>query len=234
MPYIIEICKAGVTIEIRKYYSSRYQKAGIKRGKRKKPTTEEQWLINYREAARKLTRKINHNFHPGDYHVVLDYAPGYKPGSWEEMKEDIQKFLRLIRREYKKAGITLKYIRVMEKGKKGARHHHLIMNEIPVKIIRKCWEKGRVHINPLDDTGQYRKLAEYFLKYTDQAVKDGELKKRWDSSKNLKEPEIKKKIVSKRYFKDSVKVKKGYYLDKQSMQDYVDGFGNRSFSYTLV
>lgn len=39
MPYIIEVVKAGNTIEVSKYYSSRFNKKGVKRGKRKQLTT---------------------------------------------------------------------------------------------------------------------------------------------------------------------------------------------------
>lgn len=33
MPYIIEVVQAGRTVEVMKYYSSRYGKKGIKRGR---------------------------------------------------------------------------------------------------------------------------------------------------------------------------------------------------------
>lgn len=232
--YILEICKAGNTVEYRKLYTWKVNIPGAKREKRKKPTTEEQWKVNLRNATRKLTRKMNTNFNPGDYHLVLSYEQQYKPQTWEEMYEDVRKFLRDLRKEYKKLGMELKYIRVMERGKKGARHHHIVLNEIPPKILRKCWKKGRIHINPMEESGQYRKLAAYFLKFTDQAVKDGELKKRWDSSKNLKEPEIRRVIVGRKYYRAETKVEKGYYLDKGSVETYVDANGNRQFSYTCI
>lgn len=234
MPYILEICRAGMTIEYRKYYTGRYGIKGIPRRKKHKPTSEEQLRINFREALRKLTRKINHNFRPGDYHLVLSYEKDLRPDTWEDMTKDIQEFLKRLRRACKKEGIVIRYIRVMERGKKGARHHHMVINEIPAKILRKCWKKGRIHINPLDDSGQYRQLAVYLLKFTDEAVRSGELKKRWEPSKGLKDPEITKKIISRRYYRDTVNVKKGYYLDKDSLQEYVDANGNRVFSYTIV
>ena len=49
MPYIIEVVKAGNTIEVSKYYSSRFNKKGVKRGKRKQLTTDEQREVNKRE-----------------------------------------------------------------------------------------------------------------------------------------------------------------------------------------
>ena len=47
MPYIIEVVQAGKTIEVMKYYSSRYGKKGIKRGKRQNLTKEEGLLDGY-------------------------------------------------------------------------------------------------------------------------------------------------------------------------------------------
>ncbi len=73
----------------------------------------------------------------------------------EQMKDDIQKFLRSLRTECKKAGTELKYVHVMEIGEKGARHHHLIINNIDIKVLTKLWKFGRPHIHPLDDSGQY-------------------------------------------------------------------------------
>ena len=35
MPYIIEVVQAGKTIEVMKYYSSRYGKKGIKKSEQK-------------------------------------------------------------------------------------------------------------------------------------------------------------------------------------------------------
>ncbi|NYC04401.1 hypothetical protein BCM20_004407 [Clostridium beijerinckii] len=86
--------------------------------------------------------------------------------------------------------MELKYIHVMEIGQKGARHHHLVINEIPIKILRKCWTKGRIHVTPLNTNGQYKKLANYFIKYS-STTKELQ-RKRYYSSKNLiiPEPEI--------------------------------------------
>lgn len=233
MHYVLEICKMGLVIEYRKYMS--YQrKPGEKRKKKQKLTTEEQWRVNFRNALRKLTRKMNTNFKPGDYHLVLNYEKEYRPETWNDMYEDVRTFLKKLRKEIKKQGMELKYIRVMELGSKGARHHHLVINEIPPKILRKCWPKGRININPLDESGQYRDLASYFLKFTDEAVRKGELKKRWDSSKNLVEPEVIRKPVNRRYFRETTNVPKGYYLDKNSVSSYVDANGNRSFCYSVI
>ena len=57
--------KAGATIEVIKCIPK-----GCRAGERKS-TPEEIAESNMRQAARKLARKINANFKPGDWHVVL-------------------------------------------------------------------------------------------------------------------------------------------------------------------
>jgi hypothetical protein len=71
MPYVERVTKAGNTIEIERYFTSRYKKKGISRGDKVKPTKEEQEKVNTRQAERKLRILINANYGYGDYHLVL-------------------------------------------------------------------------------------------------------------------------------------------------------------------
>ena len=137
MPYVESVTRAGKTIEIERYYTSRYGQRGQTRGERVKPTPEEALRINNRIAEKKLRRLINENYGPGDYHVVLSYAKarGEPHRQKEEMKEDIAKFLRALRKEYRIRGQDLKYIHVPEVGSKGARHHHLVLNKSDPDIV---------------------------------------------------------------------------------------------------
>ena len=41
MPYVERVTKAGNTIEIERYFTSRYKKKGISRGDKVKPTKEQ-------------------------------------------------------------------------------------------------------------------------------------------------------------------------------------------------
>lgn len=229
MPYIERITKAGKTIEVERYFSSRYNKPGVKRGENVKPTRDEQKEINKRIAERKLRILMNANFGYGDYHLVLDYVrrKGEPPRSREEMRRDIAKFLRYARKEYKKLGIAFKYIHVMEIGEKGSRHHHLVVNRIDIQVLQECWYKAyeghnRVKVFPLDDSGNYAKLAAYFIKYTDghRTKEDGALMgKRWNSSKNLARPEPVIRVVRDRgVFRAEPKPLKGYYIVKESIR----------------
>ena len=197
LPYVEKKVIAGRTIEIEKYYTSIFHKKGIEREKKELPTREEQKKINSRQAEKKLRYLINTNFGEGDYHLILTYTKDSRPEAKEEARKNIQVFLRKMRKEYRDRGKEMKYIHVVEVGARGSYHHHLVINEIEVKAITKNWPHGRPKINPLDNTGQYKKLASYLIKYTDRLVgEDGKLQgKRWDPSRNLKKPIIKKRIV---------------------------------------
>ena len=248
MPYVERVTKAGNTIEIERYFTSRYKKKGISRGDKVKPTKEEQEKVNTRQAERKLRILINANYGYGDYHLVLDYIrrKGEPDRTPEQMRQDIDVFLRECRKEYRKAGLEFKYIHVMEIGKKGARHHHLVVNKIDTEILQRCWYKAyeghnRVKVFPLDDSGNYAELASYLIKYTGTHKKgtDGALQgKRWNCSKNLVRPEPEYHIISDReYFKKEPKAIKGYYVDKNSVSMGVHSpeyYGYGYLRYTLV
>lgn len=231
MPYIESVCVAGKTIEVERYFTSRYGRRGQKPEDRVKPSKEEQKTINNRIAEKKLRRIINANYGPGDFHMVLSYAKarGDPPRTPEEMKDDIAKFLRALRKMYKDAGDELKYIHVAETGSHGARHHHLVINTssgIPLGDIQRAWTHGRIHVNPLDDTGNYAKLASYLIKYSCrvQGTPDALQGKRWASSKNLIHPEPQVRIITKRDWFRSKGVKvpakyaKQYVIDKSSIE----------------
>ena len=134
----------------------------------------------------------------------------------------------------------------MEIGDKGARHHHLVINQIDTKILQQCWYKAyeghnRVKVFPLDDSGNYADLAAYLIKYTNKHRKaeDGALQgKRWNSSKNLVRPVPEIRIISDRqWFKAEPRAIKGYYVDKDSISKGVHSpeyYGYGYFRYTLV
>ena len=249
MPYVRRTTVAGKTIEVEYYYTARYNKKGQNRSKKVKATPEQQKKINRRQAERKLRLLMNANFGYGDYHIVLDYIrrPGKPDRTPDEMKKDAQVFLRECRKLYRRQGKEFKYIHVMEIGRKGARHHHLVVNGIEPKILQQAWYKAyeghnRVKIFPLDDSGQYADLAAYFIKYSDAHLRDDKEKRlqgrRWNASRNLIRPQPVYEIVSKRaWFRHEERARKGYYIDKKRTEwrdaspEYA-GYG--FFRYTMV
>lgn len=225
--YIHEICIAGRTIEDCKYYSPYNRPKGMKRTQKEKATSEEQFKVNERQAEKKLRRLINCNFEPGDYHLILTYRVDDRPEDKKMLKNDIREFNKKMRREYRKCGMEYKYIHVYEIGKKGAMHHHLVINKVDPEVIRKNWHKGRVRFFPLDDTGQYSDLANYLIKYSSVMLKDPDRLqgKRWNASRNLKKPKIIKKRVLRNTFRKQPRERKGWYIDKTISFVYNDQEG---------
>lgn len=251
MPYVKRTTKAGKTIEVEYYYTSMYNRKGQSRADKVKPTKEVQKKINNKQAERKLRLLLNANFGYGDYHVILDYirVKGKPDRTKEEMQTDIAKFLRELRKLYKKAGKELKYVHVMEIGSKGARHHHLVINKLDTELLQQAWYKAyeghnRVKVFPLDDTGNYADLASYLLKYTSEhRAKDDEgalMGKRYNCSRNLVRPEPQYEICTTRaYFRvrDNIKAPKGYYIVPDSVQQGIaspEYYGYGWFRYTMV
>ena len=237
MPYIEEICVAGNTIEVSKYYSYRHHTKGERRQTKDEPTSEAQKKVNQREAAKKLRRLMNTNFRDGDLLVRLDFFREQSPDGSNQMQSMMQKFIRKLRAEFKRLGKELKYIYVKEIGRRGGRHVHMVMSKCDTDILRKCWPHGGIHVDPLISNGQYRKIAEYFIKYAAKTEEtEGKLiGKRWYASRNLERPKVKKRIVSAHSFRRQVKNIDGYFLEKDSLHFGIsEETGFEYFSYTLI
>lgn len=239
MPYFKTVIEAGKTIEVHKSYSKRLGDHKSRAGK-ENPTSEEMDKVNQKNAETKLRRLINANFECGDFHLVLTYKKELRPDP-AGAKERIAKFIRTLRKEYKKVGADLKYIHVTEYAAT-AIHHHLIINDIDnknvSKIIRELWEWGNPKFTPLDDSGQYQKLAEYLIKETSKTYKekDGGHLQRYSCSRNLIKPVAKTTIIKKAnaWSKDP-KAIKGYYIDKDSIENGVNMWNGRPFQrYTMI
>lgn len=237
MGYFKTTIIAGATIEIIKSYTKR---VGVKvRGRKAKPTAEEIAKINQANAERTLRLKINANFGADDLFITLTYRPDERPLPMQA-KKNIEKFLRGLRKEFKKVGAELKYINVTEYKKKSI-HHHLLINHIDgknvLKMVRELWPYGRPNVKPLDDTGQYKDLAAYLIKETSATFKanDDGHKQRYSCSRNLIMPVPKIAIINaSRWLEEPVPVK-GYYIDKETVYNGTDPFTGRKYQkYTMV
>lgn len=239
MPYIRTTCRAGLTKEYEFYYSYRFDQKGGSRKKKENRTPEVQRQVNRRMAEKKLTRLMNANFSGEDYYLTLSYRKEERPDR-ETLNRDIRTLLRKMRKRYRKEGLELKYIWTAEKGERGAAHIHIVVNGINniSHIIRDLWEKGWISIKPLDKSGQYRKLAGYFIKYSDKTMKteQGFINKRYCSSRNLHIPEPEKRVIRGRNaYSHKIEVPAGWYVDKESIKEaWHEVTGYMYFSYTLV
>lgn len=238
MAYIERRVYAGKTVEIKRYHTRQQKSKGQPRI-RKEPTTEERKEANLRQCEEKLRWKLNENFSENDLLVTLSYSKenGNKTRTAEQMKEDKKLFLDELRKKYKAEGRKMKFVYVAEIGPLGSRHHHLVLSGIDPKIIKDCWPYGFVDFKYLDNSGNYKKIASYFIKYSEKTFRTvGKLAgQRYSCSRNLREPKVKKTVVTKAdTFAKNVRVPKGYYIDKESERFGVDMYGNAFHQYILV
>ena len=243
MAYVEMTVVAGNTIEKKYYHCYKARDKNVERAPRAPKTKETSWQmeeVNRRNAEDKLRWILNTNFREGDYHLVLNYKrkPGDPYREPEEMKADMQKFLRRMRAVFRRADLEFKYVYVFEIGEKGSRHIHIVMNKISLEACRKCWEEnGRVTCTPLDEHGDYRKLADYLMKYSDKTFRTvGRLMgKRYSCSRNLAEPRITRTVVRRaNTYRRWVKPLPGYIVDVDTVREGVDAFGYCFFKYSMI
>lgn len=238
MPHKHEICKAGKTKQHTFYYAARCDMKEGSRRKKTNETPEAQKKVNRRLSIKKLTWTLNENFDGTSLYVTWSFSKENRPSGKEELREIADKLLRDIRRMFKKEGRQAKYVWVAERGERGATHIHMVLNAIDTRKLKKVWSKGFISITPLDDTGQYRKLAEYLVKYSEKTMKtcEGFGGKRYNSSRNLKIPQPQKYTVSgKNAYDHTIEIPEGYYLDKDSIAEaWHEVTGFMYFTYTLI
>lgn len=212
---IRETCISGAVID--RTVKASFPHGGCRRPK-SKPTSDAVKKNNDRLAAKQLTRLINANFYPGDLHTTLTYA---EVVNVDEAKHQLDLWLRRMRREFKKQGKEFYYIAVTEYEHHRI-HHHIVMNYIDLHIISAQWNNGRVRCTTLDQSRNYRALAEYLIKETQKTSREpgNSTKRRWKSSRNLKRPVVKREWVSVRELWRDPKPLKGYQIDKDSIRYY--------------
>ena len=231
MPYVQAQVFMPACIEVYKYFTGRLNKKIINSpAKNKTPLNQ----LRYQDkVAERICRwKLNTNFTCGDLWVTFRYPPRQKV-STEKARSDIKRFLAKLRYLYKKNGNQLKYIYSAGRTKQGMIHFHFVLNRFNTEAISKLWWEiagtdnfpcPAVHIRHLDSTGNYKKIAAYLIKnsqetfYSNDKIHD----KRFCASQKLLMPIIKKKICGAKIWKHIPKAIKGYVLDKDS---FYDGYG---------
>ena len=182
-------------IEVMEYHTARYGAPGQKREKKKKPTKEDMEKVNQYTKERKARHRLRTYFYKNDYFSCLTYRVDARPPDMQAAKRDWSEALKIIRREYKKRGEQLFWMRNIEVGTKGAWHIHLAINRIPDTdvILKKAWTKGKVVNQLLYEQGEYKELAAYITKTprTDNRLRESN----YDASRNMPLPEPKEKYI---------------------------------------
>ena len=228
-------------------FAGRYGLKGEKRGKRKKASPEQIKKQNQKNKENRTRRVIAANFSEGDYFATLKYPAGTRK-DMKAVRNDFDKFLRKLRKEYKKHGTELKYMARIEIGAQGGIHIHIIINRIPGcdsdLIIQNKWKCGRVNFQTIYESGGYRKLANYITKVPEEGSEEYEQLMLFDSkerkklvsissSKNLVRPEPEVKVYTRRSVRKLVEngpvATEGYYIDKDSIVMGVNPFTGMSY-----
>ena len=227
MPFVVEKCIAGCTTEIKKYYSVRL--GGVPEGgraPRQKETSEKAAKRNLKEAEKHLRLMMNTNFCDDDYSLTLTSDKENHPEEITTVRKDATDFVRRLRWTAKQFGIELKYVYCIGAGKH-RRHIHILINRMPdMAMVSGCWTKGHVNFTKLYTKGQYRELAAYYIKNSEETraqEKEQGLKpmRRFNCSHNLEKPKITKTIVSSKKWREEPRVPKGKSLEKASLYNGV-------------
>lgn len=232
MKISVETCVAGATIDRTYRPAIMIPKTGTRAG-RCNPTPEAVHAVNQRLAEKNLARLINHNFNPGDWHLVLTYRG--KAPSADQAKVDKERFLRKAKAAADKAGTDFKWIAVTE-YQHARIHHHVICSNLPFEIISKAWGHGQVRPSVLDKSRNYKRLAEYLIKETSKTYREegSVFHRRYTCSRNIIRPAVKKTVIEARDIPDP-KALKGYYVDQDSVRRYEHAItGLEHLEYTMV
>ena len=233
--YIHEETKAGKTVVIRNHYTSRYHKRGLERSENTNLTTKAQEKANERKDIHELTIRMNANFTEDDYHIILTYQKSDRPPTPDEAKRDRRNFLRRMKEAYKENGLELKYIALTGYGVRGAPHHHIVIsgNLSPAKMAR-IWNQGRLHSTPMEDSGEYSKLAAYFASHRKNWKAHDGKGRMWTCSRNLIRPESKKWVVRADRYNKTPRPRKGFYVKKETVHEGITSEGWPYLNYVLV
>lgn len=222
-------------ILIDQYVMFKYGAPGQKRTKRRKPTPDEVKKVNQYTKRRKILWRLQTYFEENDYFITLTYKRDKRPEGMEQAKKDFRKLIDKLRKEFKKAGTELRWMRNIEIGTRKACHIHLVIKRIEGldKLIRKNWNHGGVNFQLMYEDGQFRKLADYIAKspINDKSLMETD----FNCSRNMPLPEPKVKEIKGWSITRKIRVPVGWYLDGDSVREGVNPVTGHPYrSYMLI
>lgn len=229
------------SIEIERFRTGKPPDRGKKRQNRRKATPEDMERQNRYNKEKLVRRLIKGNFGEYDIFSTHTYLKGYRPSRKTALR-DRAKFMELCRAEYRKRGYELKWIARTERGKRGAVHHHIIVNRIPDSdlILAQAWRKiqdsGRAVIVHLYEKGGYADLAVYLVK---PDIEDEQGRPatwiRYSHSRNLEIPEPERNRTTRRRIVDPPQPLPGYYIDTDSIHQGKNKITGREYlHFTMI
>ena len=206
-------------VEVEQYFSGMYGNHES-RLPRWKMTTEQVEKINRRRAAKGLRRLILLNFSPGDLYMTFTYRRGERFTPEESMKI-LNRVMDRLKYQYQKRGQPFKWIKTTGLTSTGKAHHHVIINRVEGvtydKVIEKYFPYGRVVMEYLYEEGDYKQLADYFVKHKKETAERKQEKDKvgvlsYSCSRNLKRSNPKPVVIREQKLQKQPKVPRGYDL----------------------
>ena len=239
--YQKKIWRFNRVIEVEEYHSARYGAPGEKRREKVKATPEMMAAANQRNRERTCRHKLLQYFDVGDYYITLTYRREERPPDLDTCKAHFAKMIRELRKEYRKAGEELRWIRNIECGTRGAWHIHMAIKRIPDidLLIAKAWPYGSSRIELMHLRGGFSKLAAYITKTpkTDNRICGSN----YSTSRNmpLKPPELKTYLHWKTWTRDEAgmpkRIPEGWQLDPESLLEGINPLTGYPFRrYRLI
>lgn len=237
--------RQGDIIDIEEYHDGRYGAPGLPRQKKRELTKEEMQKVNAANKTRRCRHRLLTYFESEDYFATWTYRVEERPPDMQTALKHFQKAMRYVRREYKKRGTPVFWIRNIERGTRGAWHIHLVINRIAdtAGILEEAWEHGGVYLAQIKNSTYYdedfTKLASYLTKdeNTEDERKDGTMAKprireaNYNSSRNMPLPEPHVRKINR--WKKEAKPWKGYYIAR-SYQGINPKTGYEYRRYTMI
>lgn len=236
MPYIRKTTKAGNTIRVEKFYSSRYGSKGkCTRSSNYGKTDENTAKRNARRACMKADDVFNANFGQGDLLCTYTFAPEYKYLCEKEKIRLFNNYMRRAQRAYEKEGVLFKWMKGIETPKNNF-HIHTAMSKIDTALLPK-WEYGGVHIQICDNRdvhtyGGYLRELTHIKMGNKGKYLDCKPKQYYSHSRNLIIPEPDIDVISNDHWTEEPRAPKGYYVVKDSLnnwEDEVNGYRHQCY-----
>lgn len=193
--YALKEIKAGDQFEVEIYPQFRRMDEVPEEGRRiVKDNSSAQKNLNDKNARKYLVRLINHNFGEGDLWITLTYDDAHLPADGDIGKalKDVQNYIGRVNYQRKKRGLKrAKYVYVIEYDEAAEIrwHIHIVMDgEMDLDTVEACWKqssRNEVRRTRKDKDG-LAGLAHYLVKEKKRIRSE----RRWNSSKNLKKPDI--------------------------------------------
>lgn len=194
--YALKEIKAGNQLEIEIYPQYRsMDEVPIEGRTVKRDNSRAQKNLNDKNARKYVERLINHNFDTNDIWITLTYDDEHLPpdGDINAAIKNVANYIKRVNYQRKKRGLQkAKYIYVTEYNpyEKIRWHHHIVMDgALDMDTVEKCWGQGsRNEVRRLQkDENGLSGMANYIVKEKDRLRSE----RRWNSSKGLKNPDIK-------------------------------------------